>query len=124
MGIIKSVSADVSKIELITTSQWYTFPISLTFSDDMMNESLYVNEELKSLIAVILLTLLTCVLSVDHMMSNVLVITPTIVELHCNINGWLIVGLLTVVISTTSIGPTNHMCNKFMKMKIYRKKFH
>ena len=57
------------------------------FSDGMMNESLYIDKELMLLLAVTLLTLLTCVLSVVHMMSTVLVIPLTIVALHCNING-------------------------------------
>ena len=53
----------------------------------MMNESLYINEELMLLLAVTLLTLLTCVLPVVHMISTVLVIPLTIVAVHCNING-------------------------------------
>ena len=79
--------AEVGKTELTNTSHSYTLPISLMFSDGMMNESLYIDEELMLLLAVTLLTLLTCVLSVVHMMSTVLVIPLTIVAIHCNING-------------------------------------
>ena len=52
-----------------------------------MNESLYIDEELMLLLAVTLLTLLTCVLPVVHMVSTVLVISPTVVTTHCNTNG-------------------------------------
>ena len=86
MGRMKSVSAVVDKIELIDTSHSYTFPISLRFSDGIMNESLYINEELMLLLAVTLLTLLTCVLPVVHTISTVLVILTTI-AVHCNISG-------------------------------------
>ena len=86
MGIVKLVLAVVGKTELTTTSHSYTLPISLTFSDGIMNESLYIDEELMLLLAVTLLTLLTCVLPVVHMMSTVLVIF-TVVTTHCNING-------------------------------------
>ena len=82
-----SVLAVVGKIELINTSHSYTLPISLRFSDGMMNESLYIDEELMLLLAVTLLTLLTCVLPVVHMISTSLVIPLTIVAVHCNING-------------------------------------
>ena len=84
---LKSVLALVGKTELITTSHSYTLPLSLTFSDGIMNESLYIDEELILLLAVTLLTLLTCVLPVVHMMSTVLVIFPTVVAVHCNTNG-------------------------------------
>ena len=87
MEIVKSVIVVVGKTELITTSHSYTLPISLRFSDGIMNESLYIDEELMLLLAVTLLTLLTCVLPVVHMMSTVLVIPLTIVALHCSING-------------------------------------
>ena len=72
---------------LINTSHSYTLLISLRFSDGIMNESLYIDEELMLLLAVTLLTLLTCVLPVVHMMSTVLVIFPTVVTVHCSING-------------------------------------
>ena len=62
--------------------------MSLMFSDGMTNESLYTDVELMLLLAVTLLTLLTCVSPVVHMMSTVLVIPLTIVAVHCNINGW------------------------------------
>ena len=52
-----------------------------------MNESLYTDEELMLPLSVILLTLLTCVSSVVHMISTVLVIPLTIVALHCKVNG-------------------------------------
>ena len=87
MGTMKSVLAAVGKTELINTLHSYTFPKSLRFSDGMMNESLYIDEELMLLLAVTLLTLLTCVLLVVHTMSTVLVIPLTIVAAHCNING-------------------------------------
>ena len=87
MGIIKPVLTVVGKTELINTSHSYTLPISLRFSDGMMNESLYIDKELMLLLAVTLLTLLTCVLPVVHMMSTVLVILLTIVAVHFNING-------------------------------------
>ena len=87
MGIIKPVLTVVGKTELINTSHSYTLPISLRFSDGMMNESLYIDKELMLLPAVTLLTLLTCVLPVVHMMSTVLVILLTIVAVHFNING-------------------------------------
>ena len=87
MGRMKSVLAVVGNTELITTSHSYTLPISLRFSDGIMNEPLYIDEELMLLLAVTLLTLLTCVLPVVHMMSTVLVIFPTVVAVHCNING-------------------------------------
>ena len=86
MGIIKSALAVVGKTELINTSHSYTFPISLRFSDGMMNELLYIDEELMLLLGVTLLLLLTCVLPVVHMMSTVLVIPLTIIAVHCNIN--------------------------------------
>ena len=88
MGIIKSVFAVVDIIELIKTSHWYAFPISVMFSDGMMNESLYTNVELILLLAVTLLTLLTCVSPVVHMISTALVILPSMAALHCNIKGW------------------------------------
>ena len=53
-----------------------------------MNESLYTGVELMLLLAVTLLTLLTCVSPVIHMMSTVLVIPLTTVAVHCNVNGW------------------------------------
>ena len=84
---MKSVLAVVGKIELINTSHSYTLPISLRFSDGMMKESLYIDEELMLILAVTLLTLLTCVLPVVHTMSTVLVTSLTIVAAHCNING-------------------------------------
>ena len=56
-------------------------------SDGMMNKSLYTDLELMLLLGVILLTLLTCVSPVVHMMSIVLVIPLTTVAVHCNING-------------------------------------
>ena len=87
MGIMKSVLAVLGKTELINTSHSYTLPISLRFSDGMMNESLYIDEELMLLPAVTLLTLLTCVLPVVHMMSTVLVIPLTIIALHSSTNG-------------------------------------
>ena len=87
IGMIISAFAEVGKTELINTSHSYTLPISLMFSDGMINESLYINEELMLLLAVTLLTLLTCALSVVHMKSTVLVITLTTVALHCSING-------------------------------------
>ena len=82
-----SVLAVVGKTELTNTSHSYTLPISLMFSDGIMNKSLYVDEEMMLLLAVTLLTLLTCVLPVVHMMSTVLVIPLTIVAVHCSING-------------------------------------
>ena len=82
-----SVLAVVGINELINTSHSYTLLISLTFSDGIMNESLYIDEELMLILAVTLLTLLTCVLSVVHMMSTVLVIFSTTVALHCSISG-------------------------------------
>ena len=85
--MIISVLAVVRKVELINTSHSYTLPISLRFSDGIMNESLYVDEELMLLLAVTLLTLLTCALLVVHMMSTVLVIPLTIEAVHCNTNG-------------------------------------
>ena len=57
------------------------------FSDGMMNESLYTDVELMLLLAVTLLTLLTSVSLVVHMMSTVPVITFATVALHSNING-------------------------------------
>ena len=87
MGINISVLAEVGKTELINTSHSYTLPISLMFSDGMMNESLYTDEELILLLAVTLLTLLTCLLLVVHMMSTVVVLLFIILALHCNING-------------------------------------
>ena len=57
------------------------------FSDEMVNKSLYTDVELMLLLAVTLLTLLTCVSPVVHMMSTVLVLPLTIVAVHCNING-------------------------------------
>ena len=87
MGIVKSALGLVDTIELINISHSYTLPISLTFSDGIMNESLYIDEELILLLAVTLLTLLTCVLPVVHMMSTVLVIPLTVVAVHCNISG-------------------------------------
>ena len=59
------------------------------------------------LLAVTLLTLLTCVSPVVHMMSTLLVIPLTIVAVHCNINGWLIAGMLTAMTSTAVIGSTH-----------------
>ena len=85
--MIISVLAVVGKTELINTSHSYTLPISLRFSDGIMNESLYVDEEMILLLTVTLLTLLTCVLPVVHMMSTVLVIPLAMVAVHCNING-------------------------------------
>ena len=85
--IMKSVFAVVGKTELMNTSHSYKLPISLKFSDGMMNESVYIDEELMLLVAVTLLTLLTCVLPVVHMMSTVLVIPLTIVAVHCSTNG-------------------------------------
>ena len=87
MGTIKSVFAVVGKTESISTSHSYTLPILLRLNDDIMNESLYIDEELKLLLVVTLLTLLNCVLSVVHMMSTVLVIPLTIVAVHCKISG-------------------------------------
>ena len=84
---MKSVFVVIFKTELIVTSHSYTLLISLRFSDGIMNESLYIDEELMLLLAVILLTLLTCVLPMVHMMSTVLVILFTIVTVHCSING-------------------------------------
>ena len=112
MGTMKSVLAVIDKTELINTSHSYTLPISLTFSDGIMNESLYTDEELMLLLAVTLLTLLTCVLPVVHMMSTVLVIPLTIVALHCNTNGRSIDRMLAAIISTDTIGSmykNNHM---------------
>ena len=108
MGIMKSV---VYKIELITTSHWYILPISLMFSIGIINESLYTDEELTLLTAITLLILLTWVLPVVQIMSNVLLITPTTVTPHCNINGWWIIGLSVVVTSTVTLGSTSY--NKF-----------
>ena len=88
MGIVKSALAVVGTIELINTSHWYTLPISLIFSDGMMNESLYTDVELILLLAVTLLTFLTCVSPVVHMMSTVPLISLTMIVVHCNINGW------------------------------------
>ena len=85
--MIISALAVVGKTELINTSHSYRLPISLRFSDGIMNESLYVDEEMMLLLTVTLLTLLTCVLPVVHMMSTVPVIPLTIVAAHCNING-------------------------------------
>ena len=104
METLKSVLAVVGKTELITTSHSYTLSISLTFSDGIMNESLYIDEELMLLLAVTLLILLTCVLTVVHMMSTVLVIYSTIVGVHCNTNGWSIIRMLAAIISTDTIG--------------------
>ena len=87
MGMTISDLAEIGKTELINTSHSYTLPMLLMLSDDMMNESLYIDKELMLLLAVTLLTLLTCALPVVHMMSTVLVIPLTIVALHCNING-------------------------------------
>ena len=87
IGIMKSVFLVVGETELINTSHSYTLPISLTFSDGIMNESLHIDEELMLLLAVTLLTLLTCVLPVVHMISTTLVLPLTTVALHCNING-------------------------------------
>ena len=87
VGTMRSVLAVVGKTELINTSHSYTLPISLRFSDGMMNESLYIDEELMLLIAVTLLTLLTCVLLVVHMISTVLAIPLTTIALHCRTNG-------------------------------------
>ena len=87
MGTIKSAFTVVGKTELISTSHSYALPILLRLNDDIMNESLYIDEELMLLLAVTLLTLLTCVLPVVHMMSTVLVIPLTIVAVHCSING-------------------------------------
>ena len=87
MGTMKFVLAVVGTTELNTTSHSYILLISLTFSDGIMNESLYIDEELMLLLAVTLLTLLTCVLPMVHMMSTVLVIPLTIVAVHCSING-------------------------------------
>ena len=87
MEIVKYVLAAVGRTEFINTSHSYTLPISLRFSDGIMNESLYIDEELMLPLAVTLLILLTCVLPVVHMMSTVLVIPLTIVAVHCSING-------------------------------------
>ena len=87
MGTMKSTLAVIGKTEFINTSHSYILPISLRFSDGIINESLYIDEELMLLLAVTLLTLLTCVLPVVHMMSTVLVIPLTVVALHCSING-------------------------------------
>ena len=57
------------------------------FSDGIINESLYTDVELMLLLAVTLLTLLTCVSPVVHMMSTVPVMPLTIVVVYCNING-------------------------------------
>ena len=57
------------------------------FSDGMMNESVYIDEELMLLIAVTLLILLTCALPVVQIMSTVLVMLPTVVAAHCSIKG-------------------------------------
>ena len=57
------------------------------FSDGVMNKSLYTVVELMLLLAVTLLTLLTCVSPVVHMMSTVPVMPLTIVVVHCNVNG-------------------------------------
>ena len=84
---MKSALAVAGNKELNNTSHLYTLLISLISSEGMMNESLYVDVELMLLLAVTLLTLLTCVSPVVHMMSTVLVIPLTIVALHCNING-------------------------------------
>ena len=62
--------------------------MSLMFIDEIMNESLYTDVELMILLAVTLLTLLTWVSLVAHMMSTVPVIPFTIVAVHCNVNGW------------------------------------
>ena len=109
IGRIKSVLAVWSKTELINTSHWYSFWIitSLMLSDGMMNMSLYIDESLMLLLAVTLLTLLTCVLPVVHMMSTVPIIPLTIVASHCNINDWLIAGLLAAVTSTVMIGSAS-----------------
>ena len=104
MGTVNFVIAVVGKTELITTSHSYTLPISLTFSDGIMNESLYIDEELMLLLAVTLLTLLTCVLPVVHMMSTVLVIFSTIIAVHCNTNGSSIIRMPAAIISTDTIG--------------------
>ena len=59
------------------------------FSDGVMNESLYMytDTELMLLLAVTLLTLLTCVSPVVHIMSTVPVTSFATVVMHCNING-------------------------------------
>ena len=88
IGIMKSVVVVVDTIELINTSHWYTLSISPMFSDGIMNESLYTDVELMLLLAVTLLTLLTCVSPVVHMMSTVPLISLTMIVVHCNINGW------------------------------------
>ena len=89
MGIVILELDSVGRLELINTSQWYTFPISLILKDGMMNESLYTDVEFMLLLDVTSLTCLTCVLlPVVHMKSTALVIAPTIIALHCNINGW------------------------------------
>ena len=120
IGIIKSVLAVVGETELINTSHWYTLPISLMLSDEMINESLYVDVEFMSLTAATLLTLLTCVLPVVHMMSTVLLILLTIVALHCNINGWLITGLVAIT-SIPIIGSiyVNHKINESMQCTVF-----
>ena len=87
MGIIISVLAEVGSTELTNISHSYTLPISLMFSDGMINESVYIDEELMLLLAVTLLTLLTCVLSVVHMMSTVVALPSVTTALHFNING-------------------------------------
>ena len=71
------------------------------------------------LLAVTLLTLLTCASPVVHMMSTVLVIPLTIVAVHCNINGSYIVGLLLAVTSTVKTGSIYCMIiNKFQSLKL------
>ena len=81
-------------------------PISLILSDGMINESLYTADVMK-LLAVTPFTLLTCLLPMLHMMSTLLVMPLTMVALHCNINGWSIVGMLIAVTCMSIIGSIN-----------------
>jgi len=46
IGMIISVLAEAGKPELTNASHSYTLPISLMFSDGVMNESVYIDEEL------------------------------------------------------------------------------
>ena len=71
-----------------------------------MNELLYTEVE-SMLLAVMLLTLLTCVSPVVHMMSTVLVIPLTIVVLHCNVNGSSIATVLSAVSLMPMMGSAN-----------------
>ena len=87
MGIVISELAAAGKLELINTAHSYTLPISLISSDGMMNESLYTDDDFIFILAVILFIRLICLSPLIHMMSTVVVLSPTIITLHCNING-------------------------------------